>query len=286
MPIPLAQALAETFTGWIDTLPEAWRPLAEGIDLDGSSVEPELRFDPWVPIFPPLQGRVGVLGAPRRAETFRAFSDLSPQDVRAVIVGQDPYPDVAKATGLSFEQGNIKSWVEDARLVSKSLRRIVQAAAALEGDDGDRYIGSRGWGHVLADIASGELSARTPTEFFDDTREQGVLWLNTTLSISLFRGEGAYDHQQGHRAFWEPFVSHVLDYLAARSEPVVFVLWGGWAKDLRSGLEQAAEAAGTLGSLGFAESYHPATPRFLRPNPLQLVDDGLDRLGEEPVDWL
>lgn len=285
MPRPLREALHETFEDWKSGIPDPWQSIVKDVDLDPENVSAELRLDPWVPIFPTLLGQHRALGAPRDSDTFRAFRDMRPRDVRAVVIGQDPYPDVAKATGLSFEQGNLKDWIQDDRLVSRSLRRIIQAAAAVDSSDDD-YMKGGGWNTFLDHTRSGRIRPRSPVEFFNETREQGVLWLNTTLSISLFRGEGVYDHQPGHRAYWKPAVDAVLRHLASRDRGCVFVLWGGWAKDSKHELLKWATDAGTQSSIGFAEAGHPATNRFLESNSLAEVNDELDRLGLEPVDWL
>lgn len=285
MPIKLRDALLETYKDWKKALPREWRGVASGITLDGQQVDGSLELPYWIPIFPTIDPDATILGAPRYAHAFRAFERIRPQEAKVVIVGQDPYPDVGKATGLSFEQGNIRDWQKDSHLVAKSLKRIVQAAAAADTGDSS-FTGSRGWGNFVRSVRNGDITAREPRDFFQETREQGVLWLNTTLSISLFRGEGVYGHQSGHRAFWEPLVSHIMEQLATRDEPCVFVLWGSWAKALRGGLIQAAQAAGTGDALGFTEAGHPATPRFLDGNPLEDVNNELERLGLDAIDWI
>ena len=75
------------------------------------------------------------LGRPRRDEDgppmrhmTRAFDVLDPDDVRVVILGQDPYPRSDRATGCAFEDG---AWREDRPTsVAHSLRRLLQLAAA------------------------------------------------------------------------------------------------------------------------------------------------------------
>lgn len=285
MAMSLRDALLETYDGWRDEFPAPWHSVIGDLDLDGSQVPEELELDPWVPIFPTLSTDRRVLGAPRRAHVFRAFEDIRPRDVKAVIVGQDPYPDVAKATGLSFEQGNISGWVSDSRLVSKSLRSIIQAAAATDLND-TRFLGPRGWSLFIRGLADRDLESRDPQVFFEGTRAQGVLWLNTTLSISLFRGDAKYDHQSGHRAFWSPLVGRVMDFIAQREQPSVFVLWSDWARYFRPSLERTAENAGTLGTVSFTEAAHPVKPGFLSARPLKSINYELERLRLEPIDWI
>jgi uracil-DNA glycosylase len=285
MPTSLRDALAETYSDWQSEFPSAWSSIIDGASVGTHDVDESLELEPWVPIFPTLNVESRVLGAPRGAHVFRAFRSIRPRDVRAVIIGQDPYPDIAKATGLSFEQGNLREWSKDAHLVSKSLRRIIQSAAATETGE-DAYLRTSGWSRFLRDVRSGDVEPRSPKAFFNESRDQGVLWLNTTLSISLFRGDGRLDHQPGHRAFWAPIVDQVLHHLAGRDAPSVFVLWGQWARDLREGLEAIARSAGTADTIGFTEVGHPVTNGFLKANPLADINDELERLGLDPIDWL
>ena len=57
---------------------------------------------------------------------FRAFDGIAPEDVRCVILGQDPYPCPAFATGRAFEAGNVARWRELDKMFSPSVRAVVQ----------------------------------------------------------------------------------------------------------------------------------------------------------------
>ena len=116
MSISLREALEETMKGWRKALPEPWRPVFKNIALDASGVPLKWKHEPWIPIFPVFKSQIdgsivqasgqkgNLIGVPRDAHTFRALL-VPPDKVRVVIVGQDPYPDIADATGQSFEQG-------------------------------------------------------------------------------------------------------------------------------------------------------------------------------------
>src|SRR5262245_39642502 len=117
MPILLRDALDETFAGWEGRLPAGWKKPLAGVGLGGKDVADNLLLEPRFPIFPAFQGEKGeprLLGSPDDSDTFKALRGVAPGKVRVVIVGQDPYPDVAKATGRSFEQGDLVDWVHDA----------------------------------------------------------------------------------------------------------------------------------------------------------------------------
>ena len=52
------------------------------------------------------------LGAPKGAHIFHAFDGIRPDDVRVVVLGQDPYPSPDFSTGRDFEAGNVADWRE------------------------------------------------------------------------------------------------------------------------------------------------------------------------------
>ncbi|MCU0815399.1 MAG: uracil-DNA glycosylase [Cypionkella sp.] len=124
---------------------------------------------------------------------FRALT-LTPRDqVRVVILGQDPYPTPGRATGLAF------SFPPD-QVPRDSLRNILNELAADTGQ-------TRG---------SGDLSGWA---------RQGVLLLNTALSVPLGQANGH------NRLGWKRLAQEVLAATAADG-PRAFVLWGGPAQRL------------------------------------------------------
>ena len=117
---------------------------------------------------------------------FAALERTQPDDVRAVILGQDPYPTAGHANGLAF------SVTPDTPL-PRSLSNIYRE---LEDDIGARP-------------TDGDLS---------HWADQGVLLLNTSLSVP--QGDA-----KGHATIgWTPLIRDVLDRVASR--PTAFVLWG------------------------------------------------------------
>jgi len=279
----LRDALEETMKGWRDELPKPWQPVFEDVQLNASGVPEAMKHHPCVPIFPVLRAP-HALGAPRFAHTFRAFKGLSPKKVRVVVVGQDPYPDIAKATGQSFEQGNLRDILLDSHMVSSSLRSILQNAAA------DKYGHARyrdpgkGWTHLIRDLQKEKLQLAPLGCLFSRYQKQGVLWLNTTLTISLFRSKD--NQQKGHLAYWQPFVSALIKHLVSEDHPLVFALWGSWAKAYEPEIRKQAKAAGTLEQIAFAKARHPVVKQFLQgENVLTEVNLALQGFGEKPIDW-
>jgi uracil-DNA glycosylase len=129
-----------------------------------------------------------VLPAPE--QVFAALRATPFESVRAVILGQDPYPSRDHAMGLAF---SVPREVTD---LPRSLRRI---RAELETDC------------LLSLPEHGSLEAWT---------RQGVLLLNTTLTVD----EG--DSDSHREAGWGAFTDAIIAAVADKEPPVVFLLWG------------------------------------------------------------
>nr|WP_236943688.1 uracil-DNA glycosylase [Jeongeupia sp. USM3] len=130
---------------------------------------------------------------PPRANWFAALADLAPDDVRVVILGQDPYHGAGEAHGLSFS-------VPHGVRTPPSLRNIWQEIARDLGITPPQHGNLAGW--------SG----------------QGVLLLNSVLTVEADR---AGSHA---RRGWEALTDAVIAELALRHEHLVFMLWGAYAQ--------------------------------------------------------
>lgn len=311
MSITLREALNETMRGWKQALPEPWRPVFKNVTLNSAGVPTKWKHDPWVPIFPVFKDyrtqkvfqargirrsdKFNLIGIPYYAHTFRALL-VPPKKIRVVIVGQDPYPDITDATGQSFEQGNLRDWVQDAHNVAGSLKPILKLAAAAY--TGYKYYAKPmvnfkdpGWDRLVNALSAGDLKLMSPDKLFPAYQKQGVLWLNTTLTISLFRippDKNKPGYQTAHSEYWKPFVSRLFEHVVAREgKYVVFGLWGSWAKGFKRQIKAAAEEAGTDKQVQFVEAGHPVTKPFIeRPkNVFTDINEKLVDLGGKPIKW-
>jgi uracil-DNA glycosylase len=130
---------------------------------------------------------------PLPKNVFRAF-DLCPfEQVRVVIIGQDPYHGPGQANGLSFA-------VNQGVSLPPSLQNIFKE---VENDIG------------IKPEADGDLSRWA---------KQGVLLLNATLTV---RAKTPGSHQNKG---WEKFTDAVIKTLSDKCEHLVFILWGNYAK--------------------------------------------------------
>lgn len=130
---------------------------------------------------------------PAADDVYAALALTPLADVRAVILGQDPYPTPGHAHGLAFS-------VRPGVRIPGSLRNIFRE---LEADVG------------VPKPASGSLVPWA---------EHGVLLLNTVLTVRA----GSPNSHKGHG--WERFTDAVLGAVNARPERVAFVLWGAHAQ--------------------------------------------------------
>ncbi|MBB4952616.1 uracil-DNA glycosylase [Agrobacterium vitis] len=130
---------------------------------------------------------------PKGAEYFRAL-DLTPIDqVRVVILGQDPYHGAGQAHGLCFS-------VQPGVRIPPSLVNIYKE---MESDLG---------------------IARANHGFLEHWARQGVLLLNSVLTVE----EGRAGSHQGKG--WERFTDRIIHAVAEEREHVVFILWGAYAQ--------------------------------------------------------
>jgi uracil-DNA glycosylase len=168
----------------------------------------ELVHPSWAAALEPVAGTVTSLGEFLRAEVaagrgylpagghvLRAF-ERPLNDVRVLIVGQDPYPTPGHAVGLSF------SVAPDVQPVPRSLVNIYQE---MQTDLG------------LARPSTGDLSPWA---------DQGVLLLNRVLTVQP--GKPASHRGKG----WETVTAQAISVLVSRGGPLVAILWGRDARNL------------------------------------------------------
>ena len=209
----------------------------------------------WAEALAPVEGRLRTIGDALREEVaagrrylpgpsaiLRAFSTPL-ADVRVFVIGQDPYPTPGHAVGLAF------SVAREVRPLPRSLQNIYRELA----DD----VGGPVRDH-------GDLSAWS---------DQGVLLLNRVLTV----GEG---RPGSHRHLgWQEVTDCAVGALVRRGGPLVAVLWGRDAQEVRPALAGVPVVA----------SAHPsplsASRGFFGSRPFSRVDALLADQGAPPVDW-
>lgn len=215
----------------------------------------EIVEEGWAKALEPVAGRIAAMGDFLRAEiaagrtylpagpnVLRAFQQPF-DEVRVLLVGQDPYPTPGHAVGLSF------SVAPEVRPLPGSLINIFR---------------EYGTDLSLPPPSNGDLTPWT---------QQGVLLLNRALTTAprkpaAHRGKG-----------WEEVTEQAIRALAARGKPLVAILWGRDARNLRPLLE----------AIPCVESAHPspmsADRGFFGSRPFSRANELLQQQGADPVNW-
>jgi uracil-DNA glycosylase len=217
----------------------------------------ELVDEGWARALQPVTDQVTSMGEFLRSEiaegrgylpagenVLRAFT-FPLDDVRVLIVGQDPYPTPGHAVGLSF------SVAPDVRPLPRSLDNIFREYAT-------------DLGHPAP--TSGDL---TPWA------RRGVMLLNRVLTVrpgtpASHRGKG-----------WEAVTECAIRALVARSRPLVAVLWGRDAATLKPML--TGDRCTTIESVH--PSPLSASRGFFGSRPFSRTNQLLTEMGGEPIDW-
>ncbi len=181
---------------------------------------------------------------PDMYDIFNALKYTSYSDVKAVIIGQDPYHGEGQAHGLCF---SVKKGV----VPPPSLKNMYKE---LESD-----IGFKAPRH-------GELI---------EWARQGVLLLNAVLTVRA--GEANSHKGMG----WEKFTDRVIELLNEREVPIVFILWGGNARQKKALITNRRHIV--------LEAAHPsplsAYNGFFGCRHFSRTNEHLKALGQSPVDW-
>jgi uracil-DNA glycosylase len=283
MNVALKDAMQDILAGWRQDLPPGWQAVAAGVELGFGAMDPDLTLEPWEPVFPARKNR-RYPGAPGGAHIFRAFDGIAPEGVRVVVLGQDPYPCGAFSTGRAFEAGNVAEWRELEKMFSVSVRTfLLQIAAARSGDEGwTQSVGE--WPRLRTEIEAGTFDLEPAAEIADRWVRQGVLLLNSALTLSRFQVDGDPHQLRGHLPLWRPFIAAVLRHLAAHGGPIVFIGFGGQAA---GALADAGITEGANGTVACILREHPARGNevLALDNPFVLANRHLRAMGVAPIAW-
>ncbi len=182
---------------------------------------------------------------PKSSEIFNAFNQTPVDEVKVVILGQDPYHNVNQAHGLSF---SVKEGVK----LPPSLKNIFKELA-------DEY-------PDFKIPQSGDLTAWT---------QQGVLLLNATLTV---RAHSAGSHQ---KKGWEVFTDTIITKLSENSSGVIFILWGNYAKQK----EQLIDTSKHFVIKSAHPSPFSAYNGFFGSKPFSTANKILLQQGKSPINW-
>ncbi len=282
----LKHALSEMLDGWLEDLSPAWREVFEGVELGIDDVDADLQLRSHEPIFPSRR-QFRHLGAPDGAHMLRAFDDIEPESVRCIMLGQDPYPSMAFSTGRAFDIGNYGSWRDLECMFTHSMRSLTQCVCAERAGRPELAESTSEWSDTLRAIESSEFDLEAPPSLAQTWVDQGVLLLNSSLTISRFAVSGDPHQTQGHLLLWRPFMVRLLRRLMLeRQDRPVIILFGEAAKTTFSAAIPDL-ARSDWEANGVVETEHPAAgDNFLeKANPLSQCNALLAARGDQPIVW-
>ena len=284
MAVQLRAALRETLEGWQEDVHQPWRDVIADAALGFEQVDATLELELWEPIFPARRGRA-FPGAPEGAHMLRAFDNLPPEEVRCVILGQDPYPCPAFSTGRAFEAGNVARWRELDKMFSPSVRAVIQLIVAARTGEAHYARSFAQWPAMLAAIEGGAVDLEAPDTLADRWVASGVLLLNSSLTLTRFQREGDPHQVRGHLPLWRPLMVRVLSHLVARDAPVVFIGFGNAAAETLAAAGLGGSDAGATGRAIFRPHPAAADEVLAQENPFTLCNRRLRAMGAAAVDW-
>jgi uracil-DNA glycosylase len=210
---------------------------------------PVLRGEFTKPYWPELRAFVAAERArhtvyPPPQEEFAALHLTPYAETRVLILGQDPYHGPRQAHGLCF-----------------SVRRGVAIPPSLA--------------NIHTELRD-DLGLEPPGHGnLEPWAHQGVLLLNATLTVRA--GQAASHQGRG----WERFTDEVIHTVSAKDHPVVFILWGAYARRKRALVDTSRHT--------IIESAHPsplsAHNGFFGSRPFSRANEALIAAGLDPVDW-
>lgn len=185
---------------------------------------------------------------PAASEWFRAL-DLTPLDqVRVVILGQDPYHGLGQAHGLCF-----------------SVRPGVPPPPSLV--------------NIYKEL-NGDLGLPRPGHgFLEHWAQQGVLLLNSVLTVEM--GLAASHRERG----WEKFTDAIIRLVNAKADPVVFMLWGSYAQKKAAFVDSIDKGGRHLVLKAPHPSPLSAHSGFFGCRHFSRANAFLESKGLTPIDW-
>lgn len=181
---------------------------------------------------------------PKKSEIFSAFRTTSYKDTKVVILGQDPYHGENQAEGLSF-----------------SVKNCVRKPPSLQ--------------NIFKELED-DLNIPFPTNnSLLPWAKEGVLLLNTVLTVE--EKKPASHKDQG----WEIFTDEVIKLLNKKETPIVFILWGSFARSKKDLITNNIHY--------IIESAHPspfsARNGFFGSKPFSKTNEFLKSKGLKEINW-
>ena len=180
---------------------------------------------------------------PPKNQIYNALKLTPYENVKCVIIGQDPYHNDGQAMGLSFS-------VNDGVEIPPSLKNIYKEI------DNEFHCGIPTTGNLTS------------------WAQQGVLLLNAILTVR------AHEPASHHTIGWEECTDEIIKTIELNDAPIVYMLWGNFAKDKKSLITNKNHLV--------LESGHPSplsARYFMNNGHFKKCNDFLSKNGVEPINW-
>jgi uracil-DNA glycosylase len=181
---------------------------------------------------------------PPAQDVFSALNLTPYEHANVLLLGQDPYHDNNQAHGLCF-----------------SVRPGIKPPPSLV--------------NIFKELHH-DVDFRIPNNgYLVPWAQQGILMLNAVLTV---RAHAANSHKNHG---WETFTDAIISKVNAREDPVVFVLWGGYAQKKRNLIDTTRHK--------IVQSAHPsplsAHNGFFGSRPFSAINNALREVGKPTIDW-
>ena len=181
---------------------------------------------------------------PSPNNVFRVF-ETQPEDIKIIILGQDPYYNIGQANGLAFS-------VDDNVTTPRSLKNIFNELKS-------------------------DLGVVRTNPNLTNWHKQGVFLLNTALTVPE-------KEPNAHKKLWKRFTDDLLVYLTKVNPDILYIMWGGNAKEHGQHIEQELNCNDNI-----LYSSHPsplsARHSFFGSKPFSWANTQLKRQEKSPIDW-
>ncbi|MFO0843620.1 MAG: uracil-DNA glycosylase [Gemmataceae bacterium] len=180
---------------------------------------------------------------PPEADVFNAFRATPFGKVKVLLLGQDPYHGPNQAHGMCF-----------------SVRPGVKPPPSLA--------------NMFKELRT-DLGCSVPNHgYLEAWAKRGVMLLNAVLTVRAGQPNSHKDHG------WERLTDAVIRALDGRERPVVFALWGAYARKKKKLVHGKQHRV--------VEGAHPSplsAAKFFGAKPFSAINEALEEVGEEPIDW-
>lgn len=204
-----------------------------------------------------IENQIGNNYFPKPENVLRILNnDLN--KIKYIIVGMEPYPssyvkngiEMPEATGRSFEVSSVTSWAQ--KFKQSSLRNIIKTIYYNYNNE------KISLDKLREKINNGTFKIAQPKEWFDSLENQGILFLNATLTVEK-------NNVDTHTKIWEHFMNELISFIN-KNHNVIWILWG----------KKAQNRVIPMISNNYILTSHPRLDKFIQENCFGQIPD---------IDW-